>query len=176
MLSLILWLPLIGFLGGSFCGRHMGRGIVFFTNFHIFITFCIGFYWLKDTSNLKVYVPKLVCLWPSFIVYSVNRMERIVCLFFYFKHLCFHKIILHLKVNMSRKKKHAPHFKIFQRTAQGWTFSEFGISILHKGQSGFKSKKTSILQKGFQPIVKHKVDYLFLAIFRKKLIYKIIKS
>ena len=30
MLSLILWLCFIEFLGGSFCGRHMGRGIVWF--------------------------------------------------------------------------------------------------------------------------------------------------
>lgn len=53
MLALILWLPLIGFLGGSFCGRHMGRGIVLFTTLNIFGTFCIGFYllYLNFSSN-----------------------------------------------------------------------------------------------------------------------------
>jgi hypothetical protein len=55
MLSLILWLPFIGFLGGSFCGRHMGRGIVFFTTVHVLVTFCVGFFLLcvNFTQNKK---------------------------------------------------------------------------------------------------------------------------
>jgi NADH-ubiquinone oxidoreductase chain 5 len=38
MLALVLWLPFIGFLGGSLFGRHMGKGIILFTTTNIFFS------------------------------------------------------------------------------------------------------------------------------------------
>ena len=63
MLSLILWLPLIGFLGGSLCGRHMGRGIVFFTTSHIFVTFCIGFFLLCENFTQNKICTLIISPW-----------------------------------------------------------------------------------------------------------------
>jgi proton-translocating NADH-quinone oxidoreductase chain L len=72
MLSLILWLPLIGFLGGSFCGRYMGRGVVFFTTFHIFITFCIGLFLLCNNFLNNKICTLLLSPWIICDLFEVN--------------------------------------------------------------------------------------------------------
>lgn len=46
MLLLILWFPIVGFFGGSFFGRFLGRGVSFLTCFYIFSTFFIGLFLL----------------------------------------------------------------------------------------------------------------------------------
>ena len=66
MLSSILWLPFIGFFGGSFCGRHMGRGIVFFTTVHVLVTFCVGFFLLctnftQNKISTLIISPWIIC-------------------------------------------------------------------------------------------------------------------
>lgn len=40
MLALILWLPFLGFLGGSLFGRYLGKGVVLFTTTNLFFS-CI---------------------------------------------------------------------------------------------------------------------------------------
>jgi proton-translocating NADH-quinone oxidoreductase chain L len=86
MLPLILWLPFIGFLGGSFCGRHMGRGIVFFTTFHVFVTFCVGFFLLctnftQNKISTIVISPWIVCdaLEVNWELYCDNLTLSMVC-------------------------------------------------------------------------------------------------
>jgi proton-translocating NADH-quinone oxidoreductase chain L len=86
MLLLILWLPFIGFLGGSFCGRHMGRGIVFFTTFHVFVTFCVGFFLLctnftQNKISTIVISPWIVCdaLEVNWELYCDNLTLSMVC-------------------------------------------------------------------------------------------------
>jgi NADH-ubiquinone oxidoreductase chain 5 len=86
MLLLILWLPLAAFLGGSFCGRHMGRGIVFFTTIHIFITFCIGFLllcnnFLQNKICTLIISPWVVCntLEINWELYCDNLTLSMVC-------------------------------------------------------------------------------------------------
>ena len=86
MLSLILWLPFIGFFGGSFGGRHMGRGIVFFTTFHILVTFCIGFFLLctNFTQNkicTLIISPWIICdaLEINWELYCDNLTLSMVC-------------------------------------------------------------------------------------------------
>lgn len=46
MLALILWLPFLGFLGGSLFGRFIGKGVVFFTTSNIFLTCCTAIFLL----------------------------------------------------------------------------------------------------------------------------------
>ena len=46
MLALILLLPFLGFLGGSFLGRYIGKGVVLFTTSNIFLTCCISIFLL----------------------------------------------------------------------------------------------------------------------------------
>ena len=46
MLALILWLPFLGFLGGSLFGRFVGRGCVLVTTSNLFLTCCISIYLL----------------------------------------------------------------------------------------------------------------------------------
>ena len=46
MLALILWFPLVGFFGGSFFGRFIGRGVSYITCFCIFFTFLTGLVFL----------------------------------------------------------------------------------------------------------------------------------
>ena len=38
MLALILWLPFLGFLGGSLFGRYLGKGVVLFTTTNLFFS------------------------------------------------------------------------------------------------------------------------------------------
>lgn len=46
MLALILWLPFLGFLGGSFFGRFIGKGVILFTTSNVFLTCCISIFLL----------------------------------------------------------------------------------------------------------------------------------
>jgi NADH-ubiquinone oxidoreductase chain 5 len=46
MLALILWLPFLGFLGGSLFGRFTGKGVVLFTTSNIFLTCCVSIFLL----------------------------------------------------------------------------------------------------------------------------------
>lgn len=86
MLSLILWLPFIGFLGGSFCGRHMGRGIVFFTTVHVLVTFCVGFFLLcvnftQNKISTLIISPWIICdaLEVNWELYCDNLTLSMVC-------------------------------------------------------------------------------------------------
>jgi proton-translocating NADH-quinone oxidoreductase chain L len=86
MLFLILWLPFIGFLGGSFCGRYMGRGVIFFTTFHIFITFCIGLFllcnnFLNNKISTLILCPWIVCdtIEVNWELYCDNLTLSMVC-------------------------------------------------------------------------------------------------
>jgi NADH-ubiquinone oxidoreductase chain 5 len=86
MLSLILWLPFIGFLGGSFCGRHMGRGIVFFTTAHILVTFCVGFFllctnFIQNKISTLIISPWIICdaLEVNWELYCDNLTLSMVC-------------------------------------------------------------------------------------------------
>lgn len=86
MLSLILWLPFIGFLGGSFCGRHMGRGIVFFTTVHILVTFCVGFFllctnFIQNKISTLIISPWIICdaLEVNWELYCDNLTLSMVC-------------------------------------------------------------------------------------------------
>jgi len=86
MISLILWLPLIGFLGGSFCGRHMGRLVFFFTSVYISVfilrvnvsknkicTLIISPWIIFDTLgvNKKLYLSLLVLYIHTFVTESL---------------------------------------------------------------------------------------------------------
>ena len=86
MLFLILWLPFIGFLGGSFWGRHLGRGIVFFTTFHIFFTFCIGLFllytnFIENKICTLILSPWIICdvLDVNWELYCDNLTLSMVC-------------------------------------------------------------------------------------------------
>ena len=56
MLALILWFPLVGFLGGSFFGRLLGRSVSKINYFCIFFTLLLGLVFLFFKSLLMVCV------------------------------------------------------------------------------------------------------------------------
>lgn len=121
MLSLILWLPLVSFLGGSFFGRFIGRGIVFFTTFNIFLTFCIGFFLLcvnfveNKTCNL-VLSPWIVCdsLEISWEVFCDNLTLSMVCV------VTFISTLVHLYG--SEYMENDPHLQRFMSYLSLFTF------------------------------------------------------
>jgi NADH-ubiquinone oxidoreductase chain 5 len=60
MLFLLIWLPFLGFLGGSLFGRWLGKGVVYFTTINILCSFLISFYlfnrlcWENSKHNLMI--------------------------------------------------------------------------------------------------------------------------
>jgi NADH-ubiquinone oxidoreductase chain 5 len=60
MLFLLIWLPFLGFLGGSLFGRWLGKGVVYFTTINILCSFLISFYlfnrlcWESSKHNLMI--------------------------------------------------------------------------------------------------------------------------
>jgi NADH-ubiquinone oxidoreductase chain 5 len=60
MLFLLIWLPFLGFLGGSLFGRWLGKGVVYFTTLNVLSSFLISFYlfnelfWINSKHNLLI--------------------------------------------------------------------------------------------------------------------------
>lgn len=66
MLALILWLPFLGFLGGSLFGRFLGKGVIFVTTSNLFLTCAIS----------------IILLYQNFINDEISRLPLslwIVC-------------------------------------------------------------------------------------------------
>lgn len=72
MLSLIVFLPLLGFLSGSLFGRFLGKSVCVITTLTTFLTFCISVYLLQDVvSTGNVYILNLA-YWIHSEVLEVN--------------------------------------------------------------------------------------------------------
>jgi hypothetical protein len=60
MLSLILWLPFVEFFGGSFGGRHMGRGIII--DFYI-VFFFLCIIYTRNKIRILSFLSKVCKIW-----------------------------------------------------------------------------------------------------------------
>ena len=121
MLVMILWLPFLGFLGGSLFGRYIGKGVVLFTTSNIFLTCCISVYLLFQNiiNNEISHVPLslwIVCdsLEIGWEVYADNLM-----LFMAFI-VSFISTLVHLYG--SEYMSHDPHLQRFMSYLSLFTF------------------------------------------------------
>jgi hypothetical protein len=71
MLALILWLPFLGFLGGSY----ICKGVVLFTPSNIFLICCISTFLLYQNSFMDQILLLLLNFWA--VCGSLNAIKKI---------------------------------------------------------------------------------------------------
>jgi NADH-quinone oxidoreductase subunit L len=121
MLALILWLPFLGFLGGSFLGRYIGKGVVLFTTSNIFLTCCISIFLLYQ-NFLNNEISRLpLSLW--IVCDSLEVIWEIYCdnlTIFMAIIVTFISTLVHLYA--SEYMSHDPHLQRFMSYLSLFTF------------------------------------------------------